>query len=545
MLSLMVCLSLSAVAPADAFHTLRDKLVKEWLDDQPQWGRGAGMHEYDGKVMKTSAPLLKERIARLQREQAQLAQFDDKALSADDKLDLGMVRYQVANDLFQLVDMDGPHKRPSFYESLFAVDSYINLDYAPLAERAQRLLKHEEAALVETANITKNLVLPLPKSIAETDVKIFAGYAEYLRGDVKKLFSGVGDAAQQKRFAAANTKLADEAQRVSDWLKEKAVPTGDDSYALGTKRYLKLLEVQEGLKIPLADFKKMAEDNLAKNRAAYDALQPQVKWTRPTAQGLLPAARKLVEESRQFIIDKKIVSLATPDTAEVAESPPYMRWNSASITPSGPFDSVRRAFYYITLPDPSWPQKEQDDYILTNGILLSTTIHEVYPGHFVQLRWVERAPSTVQKLVGAYSFVEGWAHYIEQMMIEEGYHANDKEGQLGQLSDALLRNCRFVVSIGLHTESMSLEAAQKRFREECHQDVAEAREQAIRGTFDPGYFAYTLGKLEILDLRAEAKKRLGAKFSLQKFHDALLSHGSAPVPLIRERVLNDLAAAAK
>jgi uncharacterized protein (DUF885 family) len=537
MLTLFLILNATAV---DDFHTLRDRLVKEWLQDQPQWGRQVGMHDYDGQIMKTAELAIREREARLQKEQAQLAAIDDKNFNADDKLDLGLLRYQVANDLFTLVSIDAPHKRPSFYESLFAVDSYINLDYAPLAERARRLVAHEEAALAEAPNVTKNLTLPLPKPIAETAVKIYAGYASYLRGDVAKLIGGAGDAALQKRFAAANEKLAAEAQRISDWLAQKAVPTGDASYVLGAKRYLALIEAQEGLKTTLPAFKKMAEDNLLQNRLAFEKLQPQVTWTRPTAQTLLPAARKLVAESRQFIIDKKIVTLATPDTAEVAESPPYMRWNSAFLNPSGPFDTVRRAFYYITLPDPSWSKKEQEEYIPANGVLLSTTIHEVYPGHFVQGRWVERAPTQVQKLVGSYSYIEGWAHYIEQMMIEEGYHANDKEGQLGQLSDALLRNCRFVVSIGVHTEGLSLSDAEKRFRDECHQDAATAREQAVRATFDPGYFAYTVGKLEILALRAEAKKRLGARFSLQRFHDALLSHGAAPVPLLRERVLSEL-----
>jgi uncharacterized protein (DUF885 family) len=282
----------------------------------------------------------------------------------------------------------------------------------------------------------------------------------------------------------------------------------------------------------------MAEANLRENQKAFDQFATRAKWTYP--KDLLGAATSLVAESRQFVIDHHIATLATPDTAEVRESPPYMRWNAAFLNPSGPFDTVRRAFYYISPPDPSWSKEQQASYVPANGVLLSTTIHEVYPGHFLQGRWLEKAPTRTQKIVGAYSFIEGWAHYIEQMMIEEGYHQSDAEGHMGELHDALLRNCRFLVSIGLHTEGMSLEKAEAMFRDQCHQDEVTAHEQAVRGTFDPGYFAYTFGKIEILALRDEAKEKLGAKFSLQRFHDALLSHGSPPVPFIHDRVLQEL-----
>ena len=251
-----------------------------------------------------------------------------------------------------------------------------------------------------------------------------------------------------------------------------------------------------------------------------------------------------MNSSRQFVIDRKIATLPFPDDkAVLKETPPFQRWNAAFLDGPGPFETkVTQAYYYITRPDPTWPKKEQEEYLMGLGILMATTVHEVYPGHFLQGQWIHKAPTRAQKMLASYSFVEGWAHYGEQMMVEEGFGAEDPQNKLGQLSDALLRNCRFVVSLGLHTEGMTLAQAEKRFITDCHQDKATAREQAVRGTFDPGYFAYTLGKVQILALREEAKKKLGAKFSLQKFHDALLSHGSPPVPLIHDRVLKDLEA---
>ena len=177
---------------------------------------------------------------------------------------------------------------------------------------------------------------------------------------------------------------------------------------------------------------------------------------------------------------------------------------------------------------------------MTYGILLATTVHETFPGHFLQGQWVRRAPTRAQKIFGSYSFIEGWAHYTEELMVEQGFGAEEPQNRLGQLSDALLRNCRFVVSLGVHTAGMTLAQAEERFIKDCFQDKATAREQARRATFDPGYFAYTLGKIQILDLREEAKKKLGTKFSLQAFHDALLAHGSPPVPLVKERVLAEI-----
>jgi uncharacterized protein (DUF885 family) len=269
---------------------------------------------------------------------------------------------------------------------------------------------------------------------------------------------------------------------------------------------------------------------------------PKVKVTRPAASELLAGATKLVEKSRAFVVDENLVTVPTDERATLKETPPYMRWNAAFLNMPGPFDSAKEAFYYITLPDPSWPHKEQLEYIFPWGTLMATTVHEVYPGHFLQGLWLRKAPTKVQKMVESYSFVEGWAHYSEQLMVEQGFGADDPQNHLGQLSDALLRNCRFVVAIGVHAEGMSLDEAAKHFRDDCFQDKATAREQAVRATFDPGYFAYTVGKLQILQLREDVKAKLGERFDLKAFHDALLSHGSPPVALVADRVKRQLGA---
>ncbi|WP_437896263.1 DUF885 domain-containing protein [Sorangium sp. So ce124] len=535
-----------AEAPREPFPALRDRILREWVADEPAFARSRGLHEQDGKVTDYAAAAIERRLARLERDRAALAAVDAAALSPDEALDRALLLQQIDLKLFNGRDLEEWRRRPQFYGDLFGVNQYLDRAYAPLPERARRLLEHEKAALAQAPRILENLASPMPKPVIEVAVKIFRGYAEYLRGDVVKLLKGVGDPAFQADFEETNAALAAAAERLAEHLAKVELPKGDASHVLGEARYRKLLLAQEGLSMPLAEFKKMGEDDLAANKAAYQELARKVKASRPKAEQLLAEATRMMESARKFIVDKEIVSLPSDERAIVKETPPYMRWNAAFLDAPGPFDRKGlEAFYYITKPDPSWPRKEQEEYVMLRGTLLSTTVHEVYPGHFVQGLWESRAPTDAQKMFGSYSFVEGWAHYVEQMMIEQGFGKEDPQSRLGQLADALLRNCRVVVSLGVHAEEMSLDEAERRFVDDCFQDRATAREQAVRATFDPGYFAYTLGKLEILKLREEAKAALGPAFSLRRFHDALLSHGSPPLPLVRERVLAELGAPAK
>lgn len=533
----------SPKTPGEKLAALSSRVVAEWLSDEPGKARELGLHDQDGKVGDYSREAIEKRIDRLGKTRAEIAAIDKAALSQDEALDQAILLHQIDLYLFRAVDMAEWRKNPRFYEDLFGVNAYLDRDYAPLDERAKRLVAHEKAALAQVKHVTANLAGPLSKAVVETAIKVYKGYVDYLKNDVAKQLGAVGDAAFKAELAETNGALAAEAQKIVDHLTKNELPRADDSHVLGPDKYKKLLFVQEGITTSLADFKAMGEKNLQDNKKAYEALRKKAKISRPRAEELLAAATKLMDSSRDFLIAKDLVTIPFEDRAVLKETPPFMRWNSAFLNPPGPFEKVAKtAFYYITLPDPTWPKKEQEEYVMPTGTLLSTTVHEVYPGHFLQGQWERRAPTRVQMIFGSYSFVEGWAHYTEQMMVEEGFGADDAQNKLGQLSDALLRNCRYVASIGIHTEGMTLDQAQKRFQKDCFQDKATAREQAVRGTFDPGYFAYTLGKIQILELRDEAKKKLGERFSLKKFHDALLGHGSPAVPLIRERVLAELGA---
>ncbi len=546
-LSILGCTPKSpAAAPsggsqASSFTRLADTLLDQWLEDSPAWGRQVGLHKYDGRVAHLAATELERHARWLDEGVAALEAFDSIALTPDSRLDRAMLLNRMKLERFNLRIRELPRTDARFYEELFDVSSYVNFDYAPLDERVRSLVQHEESALEQTPHILKNLQPVLSRPGLQTAIKNYRGFAEYYRGDVAKLARMVNDRALLARFENANEALAKAAETLAEKLESEWLPRASETaHVLGPAKYLAFVEAQEGRPIELEAFTRMAEDSLRENRAAYEKLLPTVKVTRPKADELVAEATRIMNESRQFLLDKRLVSFPSDERALVQVSPPYMRWNAAFLNMPGPYDSVHQGYYYVTLPDPTWSAAEQEEYVFARGTLLATTVHEVYPGHFLHGLWTRRAPTRSQRMGDSYSFTEGWAHYVEQMMVDEGFGSDDPQNRLGQLGDALLRNCRFVVSIGIHARGMSMAEAERRFIEDCHQDRAGAREQATRGTFDPGYFAYTLGKLQLLELRKEAQQRLGKRFDLRAFHDAVLSHGAPPVALIRDRVLGDL-----
>ena len=527
----------TAALSDDSFAATRERLVDQWLALTPSWGREAGLHRYDGKI----ADYRPKGIARYRRwlaaAQSALEAFDPAKLATEEALDLAVLQSKLALERFVIDEMANPETQPLFYTELFDVSGYLVFDYAPIEWRVRSLVSHEKAALRQVDHLLANLRPTLSRPIVETAIGVYEGYRDYLRVDVPRAVAEVADPQLRARFEESNSALAKRADDVVVALREQFLPRADNtSHVLGPKRFLAFVAAQEGMQVDLDDFERMADADLERNKRAYLDLSSRIRLTRPRADQLLSAARDMVSSSRAFVVDEQLVSIPSDELCAVRETPPFMRWNAAFLNMPGPFDRAKQAYYYITPPNPAWPEDKQRDYVFPQGVLRATTVHEVWPGHFLQGLWQRRAPTRVQRLVDSYSFTEGWAHYVEQMMIDEGFGASDPQSRLGQLSDALLRNCRFVVSIGVHAHGMSLDEAAKRFREDCMQDAASAEQQAVRAAFDPGYFAYTLGKLQILELREELKRELGPRFDLRLFHDALLSHGAPPLALIRERV---------
>src|SRR5688572_5696813 len=429
---------------------------------------------------------------------------------------------------------------------------YLAREYAPLPKRLQGFLGYARAIPNLAAHIRANLRTPLPKAFIERGAAGFGGYAEFFRKEMPPIFAGLDDAKLKADLGEATLAAAKAMEELTGWLESQRA-TATDGFALGAPRFREMLRETERVDMPLEDLelvgRKDLERNLAALREACAELAPKatlaacvnrMRANKP-AGGSVEGARAQLAELRQFVLDKKIVSIPSEEQALVDESPPYNRGNFAYISTPGPYENPAvKATYYVAPPDPKWSAAERNAYLPGRAYLLFVSAHEVWPGHYLQGQFANANPSKVGALWWNYSFGEGWAHYAEEMMYDAGLGAGDPEMRVGMLANALLRDVRFLSAICLHSGCMTLEESEKMFREQAFADAGNARQQALRGTYDPGYLAYTLGKLMIRKLRTDwLAANPGA--TQQQFHDKFLSFGVPPVPMVRARMLGETA----
>ena len=252
----------------------------------------------------------------------------------------------------------------------------------------------------------------------------------------------------------------------------------------------------------------------------------------------------MLEDIRQALLDLDLITIPSEDRCQVVETPAYMRYAFAAMDSAGALETrATESFYYVTPVEPDWTAQQQEEWLsnFNYDTLRMVSVHEVYPGHFVHFlhnRYGRSLP-LVNRVATSYAFTEGWAHYTEQMMVESEYGAGQHALHLTQLLEALVRNCRFLCSIWMHTQGMSVDDATRFFMDKAYMGELPARREAMRGTFDPGYLSYTLGKLMILKLREDFQREQGSAFTLKGFHDRLLSYGAPPVSLLRQVMLRE------
>jgi uncharacterized protein (DUF885 family) len=528
-------------------RTLIERYVDETLVEDPGLARELGLHEHDGKIGGVGTEAVRAAVDRAKAYLTATDGIDPSSVGDPLRLDLELTRLNARQTVFWLEQIRR-HESILHYGGLFDVNGYLVRDYAPLHDRVGLLLDHAEAATAATDAMLASLGAKQVRTHIETADNIFRGLITFYESDVPaRTAPALAASAELKaRYDAVVPAAIAALQRIIQWIADHRA-TATDDFALGEALFLEMLRANEGLAMSLADLEKMAREDFQKNRTAFIDAAKRIDPSKPPEEVIqrvmnerlpedqvLATARVQVEELERFLVAEKIVTLHSKERCSVEETPVFMRWNSAFLDSAGPFEKAEGSFYYITPPDPGWPKDVQEQYIPWEGDLLATTIHEVYPGHFLHGLEVKRAPSRAAKIFGSYAFTEGWAHYAEQMMLEAGFGHDDPRLLLGQLSNALLRNCRFLAAIGLHVTGMTVAQADDLFQKECFIDPGNAKQQAYRGTFDPAYLSYTLGKLQILELRRRYYEKRGE--SLQSFHDWLLSFGSAPVAIISQRL---------
>jgi uncharacterized protein (DUF885 family) len=453
-------------------------------------------------------------------------------------------------------------KNPMTYAQAVDINNYIKRDFAPLEERVADIIAVERQFPALFANAKANLADSLAKPYIEMAVSIAKGNVGFLSGDLLTALAPVKNDTLMTAFRNANEGAIGAINDFVQWLQKEKLPKAHLHYAIGEGLYRQFLynnemvtsSPEEVLAIGMAELKReqsvfaSAAHTINPNKPAIDVYHEMEK-EHPSADSLIPESRKHVESIRQYLIDHQICSMPSPVRIQVKETPLYARETStASCDVPGPFETkAKEAYYYITPVDSKWTAQQKEDWLASFNYYTTdvVTIHEAYPGHYTQFLHLNASSATrIEKIFSSYAFVEGWAHYTEKMMLDQGY-GNDGDPvkaakyRLAQSGDALLRICRLCVSIKTHCEGMSVDVATKFFMDNWYQGDKPSRQEALRGTYDPGYLFYTLGKLEILKLRADYQQQEGAGYSLKTFNDAMMDNGMPPIRLMREILLKD------
>jgi len=535
-----------------AWQRFVETYIEDYLAAHPAYAVAQGRHEYDGMLPDWSAEGIAREIARQQRAREQAMSFADQELGAEGRFQREYLLASIDRNLFWLDKAEWPFRSPDFYfdwlSDSIAPAPYMTLDYAPLAERMQAYTRYAQAIPRAAQQIRANLRMPMPRTVLQYGIDSFGGLADYYRDDVPSVFAPVEDAALQAAFAEANGAAAAAMQELADWLQSN-LPTATEDYALGAELFSQMIHDTERVDIPLDQLEAMGWADLRRNQAALAEACAEYApgesiaacfarmANRKPAGGSVETARLQMAETRAFLVEQDLVSIPGSEQALVAEAPPYARSNFAYINIPGPYESNQPSVYYIAPPNPAWPGEVQQAYIPGEADLLFTSVHEVWPGHFLNFVHAKRADWVFGRLFVTYAFGEGWAHYTEEMMLEAGLRGASPETRIGQIGNALLRNVRFLSAIGLHTRGMTIEESQKMFIEEGHQSGGTAIQQAARGTYDPAYLNYTLGKLMIRELREDWTRQRGGRKAWKAFHDTFLSFGGPPIPLVRARMM--------
>ncbi len=522
--------------------------VDEYYSNNPENAVDAGLHEYDGQASDYSLAALDEYLTWLDSVIADATAYDE--LEGIEAFERDYLVQALRSALWYLRESGFVRNNPVMYAGSLSFSVYVDREYAPLEERIVAYTNYISNVPRILEQMKENLVTPMPSPYVDTAYRIFGGLSGYLETTVPELFAGVEDEQLQRQFAAANDAAVQAVRDVSGWL-EGHRETANDAYALGEENFLSMLRETQGVDITLADLKAAGEADLERNLnrivdacaefapgASTEDCVLQVQGRKPP-EGAVAGASRQLPGLRKFLEDNDIVSIPGTEDALVDEAPPHRRFNAAYIDIPGPFESGLPSVYYIAPPNPEWSEEDQLAYIPGETDLLAISVHEVWPGHFLQFLHANRAANSIGQHFGTYTFTEGWAHYTEQMMVDAGLGDGDPEVRIGQLLNALLRNVRYISAIGLHAEGMSVEESQKLFEKKAFQDFGNAVQQANRGTFDPGYLNYTLGKLMISKLRADWTTGRGGREAWGEYHDQFLSFGSPPIPLIRAQMLGD------
>jgi len=550
------------------FDGFVDATFDQYLKDNPSRGTQLGLHQYDAKLEDYSQRAITEETKWCHATLAQLAKLDRSGMNPEQQTDARLIENWLHAQLLELEGIRMWQRNPDVYSSGVASSAFVIMSrsYASQEDRMRLLVARERQMPVVFVAARANLKNP-PRIYTEVAIEQLPGIESFFENDVPGAFKDVKDETLLAEFHASNAKVLDELKSYGEFLQRDVLPNSKGDFRIGAKNYAHKLRYEEMVELPLDRLLAIGKADLAHNQKEFmgvaklidpaktpEQILEDAEQDHPSGDGLLQAFRDTLEGERRFILEKKLVTIPSPVLPIIEETPPFMRaLTSASMDTPGPWEKVaKEAYFNVTLPEKDWPAERTKSWLegFNRGTIASTSIHEAYPGHYVQFLVLQVAPvSKTRKILGCGSNAEGWAHYTEQMMLDEGFgrtpgvaEENDTaflKLRLGQLQDALLRDARFIVGVEMHTAKMTFDAGKEFFETEGRQTHEVAYRETKRGTSDPTYLVYTVGKLEILKLRRDYEQKMGAKFSMQEFHDRFLQQGAPPVKIVRKALMGD------
>lgn len=546
----------------EQFYKLADEYLSKSLPYAPTFATQLGIHNFDSQLENPSLEARLKEDAFNKEYFAKLAAVDGSKMSLPARDDLELIKSHVESEIFKSEVLQEWKRNPDSYSSFSGATIFplIKREFAPLDERLRSVIGREKKIPEYLCRGRQNISRrDVPRIFAELADEQLPGIIDFFRFDVPTALKDAKDPALLADFKKSNDlvifSLVDYQSFVKGLLADKEACKGD--FAIGKENLQRLLKLHEMVDEPVDSLLARGERELSRlqelfrstaasidPKASQAELFDTISRNHPTADKLLASVKDVLARIRAYIVEHKIVTIPGADNLIVEDTPPFMRATTfAAMEAPGAFEKkAKEAFYFITLPEKSWDSKRTEEYMraYTYPDLLSTSIHEAYPGHYVQALWNKQLKTNVRRAYDCSSNAEGWAHYCEQMMLDEGFEKEDRTLRLVQIHDALLRCCRYIVAIKMHTQGMTVEQAIDFFMKEGYQEKPNATLEAKRGTVDPTYLVYTLGKLQILALREEIKAAQGERFSLQKFHDAFLSVGGPPIKIVRAEIFQML-----
>ena len=560
-----------AQSPATAgseFVNLADQYFDQYyFPFNPTSGTNVGFHQYDSQLEDYSRSGINRQIALLKKFEQQVDRIDPAKLSLQESTDRQLVLDDVRSRLLTLEEIRPWEKNPDYYSSGITVSVFTIMErkFAPADQRLKSLTAREKLIPAVFDAARQNLKNS-PSVYVDVALEQLPGIIRFFQNDVPAAFQDAKDPGVLADFRAANQKVIDALGQYQNFVEKELKPKAHGDFRIGAENFRKKLLYDEDVDIPLDRLIEIGMANLRQNQQSFREVGRQIDPSKtpqqileeigsdhPAPAALLQTFRDMLGGLRAYVEDHHIVGVPSQVMPIVEETPPFMRaLTFASMDTPGPYEMVaKEAYFNVTLPESSWTPKQVEEHMhgFNRGTLVSTAVHEVFPGHYVQFLWLFSAPTKVRKLLGCSSNAEGWAHYSEQMMLDEGFGRTPGTDlshdtaflklRLGQLQDALLRNARYIVGLQMHSGKMTFDQGVQFFEKEGYQSHENSLRETKRGTSDPTYLYYTLGKLEILKLRDDYKKKTGPNFSLEDFHNKFLQQGFPPVKLIRRAMLGD------